>query len=141
MPLITQVWFSSLLKLYNIFCSIQKTENKKIQLSTVAWKKSDDMESNLSLMTSLHDDTMMTPAVVAMMAWMEDTSLRKRQTHEKKQTERMMVTRDWSNTFMNMCKSLKRATAWNMITRVLQKKAQQKILLPAAQQYKVYNSP
>jgi hypothetical protein len=26
----------------------------------------------------LHADTTMTPAVVAMMAWMEDTSLRKR---------------------------------------------------------------
>lgn len=34
-----------------------------------------------------HDDTMMTPAVVAMTAWMEDTSLRKRQTHEKIERE------------------------------------------------------
>lgn len=42
-----------------------------------------DMTSNLSLMTlPRHDDTMMTPAVVAMTAWMEDTSLRK--THKTK---------------------------------------------------------
>lgn len=42
-----------------------------------------DIKSNLSLMTlPRHDDTTMIPAVVAMMAWMEDTSLRKRQTHE-----------------------------------------------------------
>ena len=41
------------------------------------------MKSNLSLMTlPRHDDTTMTPAVVAMTAWMEDTSLRKR--HEKR---------------------------------------------------------
>lgn len=34
------------------------------------------MMSDLSLMTlALHEDTMMTPAVVAMAAWMEDTSL------------------------------------------------------------------
>ncbi len=42
-----------------------------------------DMKSDLSkMMFPRHDDTTMTPAVVAMMAWMEDTSLRKRQTHE-----------------------------------------------------------
>lgn len=44
-----------------------------------------NMQSNLSLMTlPRHDDTMMTPAVVAMMAWMEDTSLRERQTHKNR---------------------------------------------------------
>ena len=38
------------------------------------------MKSNLSLTTlSRHDATTMAPAVVAMTAWMEDTSLRKRQ--------------------------------------------------------------
>lgn len=48
-----------------------------------------DMKSNLSLMTlPWHDDTTMTPAVVAMMAWMEDTSLRKRQTHKNIERER-----------------------------------------------------
>lgn len=44
-------------------------------------KRINGMRSNLSLMTlPRHDDTTMTPAVVAMMAWMEDTSLRKRDT-------------------------------------------------------------
>lgn len=43
-----------------------------------------DMKSNLSLMTlPRHDDTTMTPAVVAMMAWMEDTSLRKKKKIER----------------------------------------------------------
>ncbi len=52
-------------------------------ITSVFMKGIDDMKSNLSMMTfPRHDDTTMTPAVVAMMAWMEDTSLRKRQTHE-----------------------------------------------------------
>lgn len=48
-----------------------------------------DVKSNLSLMAlPRHADTMMTPAVVAMMAWMEDTTLRKRQTHKNIKRER-----------------------------------------------------
>lgn len=37
------------------------------------------------MMLPRHDATTMTPAVVAMMAWMEDTSLRKGERHKNRE--------------------------------------------------------
>jgi len=51
------------------------------------------MKSDLSLMTlPRHADTTITPAVVAMIAWMEDTNLEKRQMERLREIKHYLFT-------------------------------------------------